>query len=128
MIRPGDRVTVIAHAVSIIAGKPPLLVAARSGVVRDVGDRFATVDYDDADPWGYMVELALLRPYQALAFVDALNDTAVTFVRELSGWGWSGVTGPGFEVSLYRTGEIRAFSTYAEAHAWRVAECLAWVA
>lgn len=61
-----------------------------------------------------------------MKLLDALNDSYVTFVRDIGRYwpspekslGWSG---EGFE-ALSPTGEIRAFQTYDEAQAWRMAE------
>jgi hypothetical protein len=73
------------------------------------------------------------------SFVDALNESAVTYVAELApGWadlegkylpiGWTKQPeGPGWEATS-PNGEIRAFSTREEAHAWRVSEVRAYLA
>lgn len=50
--------------------------------------------------------------------INTLNETAVTFVSDLS---WAGIEGPGYEAISW-TGEIRAFTTYREANVWRLAE------
>lgn len=71
-------------------------------------------------------------------FLDALNDSAVTFVRDLTDYNWEVRDGQivstfateslgfsGWE-AISPTGEIKAFFTREEAHAWRVAEVLAY--
>jgi hypothetical protein len=73
------------------------------------------------------------------SFLNALNESAVTYVADLApGWatpaddylpiGWTEQPeGPGWEATSPQ-GEIRAFATREEAHAWRVSEVLAYVA
>jgi hypothetical protein len=53
-------------------------------------------------------------------FIDALGESAVTFILDLSAYGWD-ITGSGWE-AISPSGEIRAFATRDEAHAWRMAE------
>lgn len=53
-------------------------------------------------------------------FINLLNRTAVVFIPNLGAYGWHNFEDvPGFE-AYSPFGEIRAFRTYAEAHAWRV--------
>lgn len=71
---------------------------------------------------GPIVELPSPRP----SFVDLLNETSVTFVRDVGEF-WRDLTGPGFEATT-PFGEIRAFASYAEAQAFRLAEVrAAWI-
>ena len=57
------------------------------------------------------------------SFVDVLNDSTVTYVNLDAYWhpGEAPVEGWGYE-AISPTGEVRPFATYAEAHAWRMAE------
>lgn len=57
------------------------------------------------------------------SYIDVLNDSAVTFIPDLSkyGWDYEGITGPGWEV-YSPMGEVKAFRTKGEAEAWRLAQ------
>ena len=55
-------------------------------------------------------------------YLNVLNDSAVTFIPDLSKYGWDyPMTGPGWEV-YSPSGEVRCFLTQAEAEAWRNSE------
>ena len=56
-----------------------------------------------------------------MSFVDILNESAVTYVRDLAAYGWAGPSGPGWE-AISPTGEIRAFDDEVRAQAWRLDE------
>jgi hypothetical protein len=64
-------------------------------------------------------DLGVAIPTLGLAFVDALNLSAIAPVADLSEWGWA-LDGPGWE-AYSPTGEVRAFRTHDAAHAWRIA-------
>lgn len=55
-----------------------------------------------------------------MSFIDKLNESSVTFVREMASYGWD-LTGPGYE-AVSPLGEIQAFTNYSEANAWRLRE------
>lgn len=62
------------------------------GTVRDMGDKYATVDWDDSDPWGYMVAIAELAEVIVLsgtftkgAFYTPDYDTAILATEPM--WG-----------------------------------------
>ncbi len=55
-----------------------------------------------------------------MQLLDALNDSSVVFVRDLSRY-WGGEPREGFE-AISPTGEVRAFETYEAAQEWRMAE------
>ena len=61
----------------------------------------------------------------SLAFVDALNLTAVTPVPDLAAYGWP-IEGPGWE-AYSPSGEVQAFATQREANAWRLDEVRAYL-
>ena len=57
-----------------------------------------------------------------LTFIEILNDSAVTYVRDLAQYGWDvPASTPGWE-AISPAGEIKHFATRAEAEAWRQAE------
>lgn len=58
-----------------------------------------------------------------MQFVDVLNESAVTYVRDVEalGWAWAGGQRDGWE-AISPSGEIRCYDTYAEAQRWRMAE------
>lgn len=57
----------------------------------------------------------------SLTFINALNDSPITFIPDLSKYDWN--MGAGFEaISIY--GEIRAFNTWNDANAWRLSVIL----
>lgn len=60
-LTPGARIFVPAHERSIIAGQPPQQIPLRTGELRELGADFGTVDFDDSDPWGYMIPVELIR-------------------------------------------------------------------
>lgn len=72
-------------------------------------------------------------------FLNVLNDTAVVFIRDLSDYNWEARDGeivataatesPAFSgwEAYSPFGEIRAFATREEAHAWRVTEVLYYI-
>lgn len=55
------------------------------------------------------------------SFIDILNESAVTYVRDLNALGYTSISGPGWE-AISPTGEIRVFGTRYEAEKWRMAE------
>ncbi len=57
----GARVFVPAHERSIVAGQPPQQIPLRTGELRELGVEYATIDFDDSDPWGYMIPVELIR-------------------------------------------------------------------
>lgn len=61
----------------------------------------------------------------SLAFVNALNLTAVTPVPDLAVYGWP-FGGPGWE-AYSPGGEVQMFRTQREAHAWRLDEVRAYL-
>ena len=52
-------------------------------------------------------------------YVNLLNESSVTFVRDLGAYGWGALAGmPGFE-AISPTGEIQAFTDQKAAESWR---------
>ena len=55
-------------------------------------------------------------------FIEILNDSTVTYVRDLARYGWEvPASTPGWE-ACSPAGEFKHFATKAEAEAWRRAE------
>lgn len=52
-----------------------------------------------------------------MAFIDVLNESSVTFIRDLAAYGWDR-SGPGYE-AVSPLGEIQAFTNYPDAQTWR---------
>lgn len=66
------------------------------------------------------------------AFVDALNESAVTYIPDVERYGWAHIPGSGAPIdgweAISPAGEIRCFDTRKEAQAWRITEVRAYVA
>lgn len=57
-------------------------------------------------------------------FINLLNETSVTYIRDIGKYGWLTIEGEPTDAyeAISWTGEIRVFTTYARANEWRVRE------
>ena len=63
-----------------------------------------------------------------MRFIDALNESAVTYIPDVTRYGWAHIPDSGAPIDGWEAispdGEIQCFNTRTEAQRWRIREVL----